>query len=101
MRISDLLDERVYDAAGNSVGKVHDVRLVQDARSREGDDDAFRVDALLVGHVGAATRLGFVRTGQRGPWLLRVLMTRRERRAEEIPWSDIERVDGRLVHRDR
>jgi sporulation protein YlmC with PRC-barrel domain len=99
MRVSELLDDRVYAADGTEIGKVHDVRLVRDAPSAEGDDAAFRVDALLVGRVGLATRLGFVRNGVQGPWLLRTLATRREQRAEEIPWSEVEQVDGRLVRR--
>ncbi|HKY13848.1 MAG TPA: PRC-barrel domain-containing protein [Microthrixaceae bacterium] len=101
MRISDLLDQEVVDERGRRLGKVHDVRLVQDARSAEGDDALFRVDTLLVGRAGLATRLGYTRNGVRGPWLVKLLATRWERRAEHIPWTAIERVEGRLVRRGR
>ena len=100
MRISDLLDEEVVDARGHRLGRVHDVRLVQDAGSPEGDDARFRVDSLLVGRAGLATRLGYTRNGVRGPWLVKLLATRRERRAEHVPWTEIDRVGGRLVRRD-
>jgi sporulation protein YlmC with PRC-barrel domain len=99
MRISDLLDQPVHDGGGREIGHVHDIRLVQDAPSPEGDDLRFRVDALVVGRAGLAVRLGYVRNGVRGPWLVKLLATRRERRTEEIPWSEIDRVDGRLVRR--
>jgi hypothetical protein len=99
MRISDVLDQTVHDRDGHELGVVHDVRLVQDAPSPEGDDLRFRVDALVVGRAGLATRLGYVRNGVRGPWLVKALATRRERRTEEIPWTEIDRVDGRLVRR--
>jgi sporulation protein YlmC with PRC-barrel domain len=99
MRVSDLLDQPVHDRDGREIGIVHDVRLVQDAASPEGEDLRFRVDALVVGRAGVAARLGYVRNGVRGPWLVKALATRREQRTEEIPWSEIVRVDGRFVRR--
>mgnify|MGYP005828524981 CR=1 FL=1 len=99
MRISDLLDQEVYDTDGRSLGRVHDVRLVQDAPSPEGDDLRFRVDALVVGRAGLAARLGYVRNGVRGPWAVRLIATRRERRTQEVPWTEVALADGRLVRR--
>jgi sporulation protein YlmC with PRC-barrel domain len=94
MRLSELLDAEVTDHDGSRLGKVHDVRLVQDAPAGEGRDLAFRVDALVVGRAGVAARLGYSRNEIRGPWLVRLVATRCDRRTEEIPWSDVEMHDG-------
>ena len=99
MRISELLDQEVFDPSGRKLGKVHDVRLVQDVPASEGQDAAFRVDGLVVGRAGLATRLGYTRNGIQGPWLVKYLVTRRERRTDEISWAEIDRSDGRLVRR--
>jgi hypothetical protein len=97
MRISELLDEPVYDIGGQMIGRVHDIRLIQDAPSPEGQPARFRLDALLVGRTGLSTRLGYTRNEVRGPWLVKLIATRRERSNEEIPWSDVTRRDGRLI----
>jgi hypothetical protein len=97
MRISELLGADVHDANGRLLGRVHDVRLVQDEMVKEGGDARLRVDALLVGKSGVASRLGYVRNGVRGPWLLKLIATARERRADEISWSELAMTGGRLV----
>jgi hypothetical protein len=84
----------VVDAGGSRLGKVTDIRLVQDGPYIEGFGNALRVDAVVVGRGGIASRLGYVRGGVRGPWLLRVLATALEGRAFLIPWTDLARTDA-------
>ena len=94
MQISDVMGRRVADADGERVGKVTDVRLVQDGPFVEGFGNTLRVDALVVGRGGVASRLGYVRGGVRGPWLLKVLATALEGRAFLVPWEDLQDTDA-------
>ncbi len=93
MQMSDVMGRPVVDAAGTSVGQVSDVRLVQDGPFIEGFGNALRLDAVVVGRGGVASRLGYVRGDVRGPWLLRVLAASLERRAYLIAWSDLQETD--------
>jgi hypothetical protein len=95
MQMSDVLGSELVDRDGVVVGVVSDVRLVQDGPFIEGFGSALRVDALVVGRGGVGARLGYVRGGVRGPWLLRALASRLEDRARLVRWADVERVDGR------
>jgi PRC-barrel domain len=102
MLMSDLLRRSVVDADGVSLGKVRDVRVVQDGPYIEGFGNALRVDALVVGRGAIAVRLGYTRVGVRGPWLLRVGSTALEGRAYLVPWTEVEDHDDQLVtHRRR
>ena len=93
MRLSDLIKATVVDRAGVEVGDVHDVQLIQDGPILGTWGAAFRVEALLVGSGTVATRLGLDRPEMRGPWLLKVLFSRRRRRLV-VPWELVDRVDG-------
>jgi hypothetical protein len=93
VRISDLLDRPVVDVAGADIGKVHDVRLVQDGPVLAGGLAALRVDALVVGGGTLSVRLGYHRHGVRGPAPLRALFGALERRAVVVPWAEIVLAD--------
>ncbi len=93
MQMSDVMGRPVVDAAGTGVGQVSDVRLVQDGPYIEGFGNALRLDAVVVGRGGVASRLGYVRGGVRGPWPLRVLAAALERRAYLISWTDLHETD--------
>jgi sporulation protein YlmC with PRC-barrel domain len=102
MQMSEVLGRPVVDAAGTRIGQVTDVRLVQDGPFIDGFGLALRVDALVVGRGGVASRLGYVRGGVRGPWLLRVMAAALEGRAFLVPWSDVTADDaGFTVNRTR
>jgi hypothetical protein len=101
MQMSEVLGVAVVDAGGTRLGQVTDVRLVQDGPYIEGFGQGLRVDALVVGRGGIASRLGYVRGGVRGPWLLRMLAAALEGRAFLVPWADIERTDAGFVTRMR
>jgi hypothetical protein len=94
MQMSEVMGVPVVDAGGTHLGKVTDIRLVQDGPYLEGFGNALRVDAVVVGRGGLASRLGYVRGGVRGPWLLRVLAAVLEGRAFLVPWTEIHRTDA-------
>lgn len=93
MRLSDLLHCTVHDADGTVIGRVSDLRLVQDGPVVGGLQAAIRVDALVVGRAGLAERLGYVRSRVNGPWMLKVLFSHIERRARIVPAHEIESWD--------
>jgi len=89
MRLSELLDRPVVDAAGRRLGKVRDVRLVQDGPIMSGTQAAMRVDGVVVSRGWRGVRLGYLRAEVRGPWLLRAIFGRLERAARTIPLRDL------------
>ena len=91
MRLSELLEAHVVDGEGQAVGKVVDVRLIQDGPVMEGFGAALRVKGFVVGRRGLGTRLGFHRGGLRGPGLLRVLLA--SARRSYFAWSQVSEWD--------
>jgi hypothetical protein len=95
--VGDLLGCEVEDSAGRKLGPVHDVKVVQDGPIR-GTSAALRVDALVVGGSGFAVRLGAVRKGIRGPWLVLRPLRWLERKSKVVAWGDIASItDDRIV----
>jgi len=90
MRISDLLALEVVDADGRQVGKVRDVRLVQDGPLLGSTQAAMRVDAVVAGGGALGIRLGYVRGRVRGPALLRWVFSWAERRADTFLMTDLD-----------
>jgi hypothetical protein len=97
MLLSDLLRSRVRDADGRDVGKVADVRLVQDGPYVEGFGHALRVEALVVGRAGLGVRLGYHRKPVEGPLLVRRIFAALERRARYLEWRDVTDWDGETI----
>lgn len=97
MRMSDLLRSHVVDSDGKSVGRVEDVRLVQDGPLQGGFGAAFRIEGLLVGRGGLGARLGFVRAGVRGPAPLRAMIVRLENESRFVAWQDVVSCEDRVV----
>ena len=93
MRASDLFRCTVVTADGTELGRVRDARVVQDGPIRQGVQAALRVEALVVGSGAVGERLGYIRAEVRGPWLLRVLLTRLERRANVVDVHDVAEWD--------
>lgn len=93
MRLSDVMECEVHTHDGVSVGAVRDVRLVMDGPMGAGTHAAMRVDALIVGGRALGGRLGYLRGGVRGPWLVAVVMRRIERRALAISAADVDDWD--------
>ena len=100
MRISELLGRAAFDADGKSLGRVEDVRLVQDGPIVGRFGAALRVDGVVIGGEAVGVRLGYHRANVRGPWPLRVVFRRLEQRAHFAEWDDVElAADGRVIVR--
>jgi sporulation protein YlmC with PRC-barrel domain len=97
MKLSELLGHAVVTADGKSLGKVHDVLLVQDGPIQANQSAALRLHALAVGRLSHGTKLGYTQGTVAGPWLLRRLL---HRSPTIIPWRDvISRDDDRIIVR--
>src|SRR4051794_19784269 len=93
MRITDLLDSHAVGADATDHGKGREVRCVQDGPVRGAVQAAWRVDALMVGSGAVGGRLGYYNGQVRGPWLVRVLMRRAERKVRIVPIPSIDTFD--------
>jgi sporulation protein YlmC with PRC-barrel domain len=98
MRLSELLGCTVFDAAGDKVGGVNDVRLVQDGPYVEGFGAGLRVEGIVAGKGKVGERLGYHRGGVEGPWILKTVFSRLERRGQYISWDKVERIDDAVIH---
>jgi hypothetical protein len=87
MRASDLIGRDVFDAAGERIGVITDIRCVQDGPLR-GTNAALRVDALLVSRHHTGSLLGYDRRKQ-GPWGVRLIVAWLHRKMRIVPWSDV------------
>jgi sporulation protein YlmC with PRC-barrel domain len=92
VRLSELAHLEVFDSEDLLIGRVRDVRLVQDGPLQGLVGAAFRVDGLVVGRGALGVRLGFHRRSMKGPWLLKWLFERLERQARYVPWEDVASV---------
>ena len=98
MRLTDLLDSEVVDRSGHTIGRVHDVRLVQDGPPVGGAPVSFRVDGLVVGTRTFGARLGFARANVRGPWILNLLFQRLRADERLVPWPAVRAItEGRVL----
>ena len=97
MHLSDLLGARVVDLDGQEVGRVRDVRLVQDGPLQGTFGAALRVHGLVVGPNGLAGRLGYDRHGVDGPWLVAATVRRLARRDRFAPWDAVDQIADRCV----
>jgi len=93
-----VLDHDVIDGGGKRLGRIHDVRLVQDVAGPQDAPALFRLDAVVIGRRGLAIRLGYARGHVGGPWLVKWLLTTFSSSPEEIAWRDLRPTDdGRFV----
>ncbi|HEX4868182.1 MAG TPA: PRC-barrel domain-containing protein [Acidimicrobiales bacterium] len=93
MRLSDLLGQEVVTEGGEHLGRVRDVRLVQDGPLLGTWGAAFRVDALIVGRGAVLARLGLTRDTPSEPDLLqRPFGPFRRRRPVPVPWDRVVEV---------
>jgi sporulation protein YlmC with PRC-barrel domain len=98
MRASDLIGLGVYDATGERLGIVTDLRCVQDGPLR-GSMQAPRIAALIVSRRHTGSLLGYDRRAQQGPWLIRVLVQRLHRHAVLVPWDAVTDTHDRITLR--
>lgn len=95
MRASDFIGCDVLDASGRKVGVVTDLRCVQDGPLR-GDVASMRVDAAVISARHTGSLLGYDRSEEQGPWLVRVVVRRLHRHMRVIPWRDLAVEDAGL-----
>jgi hypothetical protein len=97
VRIADLIDAEVFDETNRRIGRVNDVRLVQDGPLLGTFGAAFRVDGIVVGVGSFGSRLGFDRRNAKGPaplkWFFRLL----HERSHYVGWAAIRTIEeGRI-----
>jgi hypothetical protein len=61
VRASELIRARVVDRDGVDMGRVEDLRVVQDGPLLDGFGAALRLDGVVVGKATLAVRLGYDR----------------------------------------
>jgi hypothetical protein len=94
MRATQLLGCQVYDADGELLGRVHDLRFEASSPSA-GRKTGWncRLTGLACGRrAPVGHRLGYGTADMAGPWPLSTIF-RRRRHSLEINWSDVARFD--------
>lgn len=92
MRLSELVGSEVRDGTGRVIGRVLDVRVVQDGPDVDGIGRTFRISSLLVGK-RPAWRLGLERPEIKGPMLFRLFDRWMERHRRVVPWGQVESAE--------
>jgi hypothetical protein len=93
MRLADLIGSVVVDAHGDEVGEVGDVWLTQDGPPMGAFGAALRVETLVIGRFGIASRAGYERPGVTGPAPIAWLLRRRTAHRPIAPWGDVAAVE--------
>ena len=97
MRLADLLGSVVVDGSGDEIGKVADVWLAQDAAPIGPFGASLRLDALVIGRFGIASRAGYDRKGVDGPAPIAWWFHRRTANRPVARWGDVAAVEeGRV-----
>jgi len=87
MRLTDVLDAEVVGRDGARIGRVSDVRLVQDGPILGEWGAAFRIRDLIVTPRRTADWFGYERPEMNGPWMLNALFRFVHRGAVLVDWS--------------
>ena len=95
MRLSELLGCRVVDGAGEDIGGVADVRLIQDGPVQTSMLAALRLDGLIVVRGRSTRLLGYER--HVGPALLRWVFHGRINDVRYLPWRDVAAIADGVV----
>ena len=93
MRVSDVLGAEVLDARGAELGRVYDIRLVQDGPVIGPFGASLRLRSLLIGVTAIGARLGFERSDVRGPWPLRAAFSALHGRIRPAAWDEIASIE--------
>ena len=97
MRLADLIGATVIDVNGVEVGTVGDVWMTTDGPPIGPFGAALRVEALIMGRFGLASRAGYERSGVDGPAPIAWYLRRRTRFRPVAWWSDVAAIEeGRI-----
>ena len=97
MRLADLLRSELVDGAGESIGKIADVWLVQAGPPIGPFGAALRVDRLVAGPHGLGSRMGYERAGVDGPAPIAWFFHRRHAHRAVVAWEDVASVEPNRV----
>jgi sporulation protein YlmC with PRC-barrel domain len=89
MRLNDLFDSRVVAPDGRELGRVRDVRLIQDGPPLGTGLAALRVASLIVGGGRSSRLLGYARDPVGGPWPLHALVRWFDRGERIVHWDEV------------
>ncbi len=92
MRLSELLGAEVRDRAGERVGTVTDVRLVQDGPLLASWGAALAVEGLVVSPRRAGSWFGFERSRVSRPAVLKALFSWLHRGTRFVEWEQVAEV---------
>lgn len=98
MRLADLLEATVVAADGTESGPVADVWLTQDGPPIGAFGAALRVDRLVIGRFGLASRAGYERPNVEGPAPISWFLRRRTSHRPVASWSDVAAVQEDRIH---
>ena len=101
MKLSDLLGAEIIDDAGANLGKVHDVRVVQDGPVLSPFGASLRIEGLVVGRGSLGERLGLHRSRVKGPWILKRFFDWRFHAPRFVPWEAVNAITPRRIYIDR
>jgi hypothetical protein len=98
MRLSDLLGSQVVTRTEQQIGRIHEVRAVQDGPLQGAFGAALRIEGLIVGRGSAATRLGLDRRDVKRLAAIQAILQRLHGRRLYVEWSDIIAIEqGRVI----
>jgi uncharacterized protein YrrD len=97
MRLTELLGAEVVDRAGQSAGRVHDVRLVQDGPLIGGFGASLRLDGLIVGRRAVGARLGYERRRMKGPLPVKLLFGWLHHDGRYVEWDQITSIESERI----
>jgi sporulation protein YlmC with PRC-barrel domain len=97
MILSDLLGNRVFDTAGNQLGRVIDARFALEGRATPA---RARLIGIVVSPRSASSYLGYERLSASRPVIIDRFLRWRHRGSFLVAWEQIELIDdGRVILR--
>jgi sporulation protein YlmC with PRC-barrel domain len=98
MRLSDLLGSEVIAESGHKIGRIHEVRGVQDGPLQDAFGAALRIEGVIVGRGSIGTRLGFDRTDVKAPAAVRFIIESLVGRRLYVPWERITAIQEHCIN---
>jgi sporulation protein YlmC with PRC-barrel domain len=98
MRLADLLHATVIDVDGATAGEVGDVWLTQDGPPNGVFGATLRVDTLVIGTSGLASRAGYDRPEVNGPAPIAWWFHHRTAHRPAVRWEDVAAIEEMTIH---